>query len=357
MKRRSAGSGSKVFGRQALTIALVFIAALAFVISACSKEKAAPGDEGGGAIAQQRSPDAMVAKVNGTKITEEMITKEMGRLASTAGANADPQQLAQMRDVMRGQAIENMINRTLLNKAAADEGVTIAREQVTARIGDIKKSFPSEQEFTQRISMMGMTTQELEQEIETGLRFESLLSRHTGEVSTPTEQEIAAFYDTNRSRFQQPERVHARHILISVGKDDTPEQKAEKRARAAKIRTDLVAGADFAATASQASDCPSKQQGGDLGFFGRGMMVPAFESAAFALKVGELSDVVETDFGYHLINILEREDAREVTLNEAREGIIRNMQDQQKQAAVNAYIEGLRTAAKIDYADSPAGQE
>jgi len=356
MRCTFAGSGSKVIGKLALAVAVVLIASLALIVSACSKEKGTSGEEGG-AVAQQRGSDAMVVKVDGKKITEDMVGKEMDRLASTAGAGANPQQLAQMRDVLRKQAIENMINRTLLDQAAGKEGVAVAPEQVTARLDEIKRSFPSEQEFTQRISAMGMTTQDLEQEIETGLKFESLLSRHTGEVKPPTDEEVAAFYDTNRSRFQQPERVHARHILVSVGKEDTPEQKAEKRAKAVKIRADLAAGADFATTAAAVSDCPSKQQGGDLGFFGRGMMVPAFESAAFALKIGEMSDVVETDFGYHIITVLEREDAREVSLQEARQSIIGSLEDQQKQAAVNSYIQGLRTAAKIDYAESPAGQE
>jgi peptidyl-prolyl cis-trans isomerase C len=357
MKRMSAGLWSRISGKQALSAAIVLLAALALVVSACSKEKAGSDEQGGGTIAKQASPDAMVAKVNGKKITEDMVGKEMDRLASTAGANADPQQMAQMRGVLRKQAIENMINRTLLEAAAAKEGVTVAREQVTSRLDEIKKSFPSEQEFNQRISMMGMTPQALEQEIETGIKFESLLAKHTGEIKTPTAEEIAAFYDTNRSRFQQAERIRARHILVSVGKDDTPAQKAEKRAKAAKIRADLVAGADFATTAAQVSDCPSKQQGGDLGFFGRGMMVPAFETAAFALKVGELSDIVETDFGYHLINVTEHEDAREVPLEEARQSIIGNLEDQQKQTAVNAYIQGLRSAAKIDYAENAGGQE
>jgi peptidyl-prolyl cis-trans isomerase C len=357
MKRISNRSGLRFSGKHALGVAVVLLAALALIASACSKEKAAPGEEGGGAIAQGGNPGAMVAKVDGKKITEDMITKEMDRLASTAGAGADPQQLAQMRDVLKKQAIENMINRTLLDAAATKEGVSVSKEQIATRLEEIKKNFPSEQEFTQRISAMGMTTQELEKEIETGIKFESLLSKHTGEVKTPTDEEIATFYDVNRSRFLQPERIRARHILVSVGKEDTAEQKAEKRAKVAKIRADLVGGADFATTASQVSDCPSKAQGGDLGFFARGMMVPAFESAAFALKIGQLSDIVETDFGYHIITVTEREDAREVPLAEARQVIIGNIEDQQKQTAVNAYIQGLRAGAKIEYAEGAGGQE
>jgi peptidyl-prolyl cis-trans isomerase C len=332
-----------------ISIAVASMIVFAALGSGCSKEKTESGEQGG-AIATQRDPGDMVAKVNGKEITQEMVDREVQRLASTAAAGADPQQLASMRDMMVQQATENMINRMLLDAAAAKEGVSVSPEQLADKMMEIKSSFPNEQEFNQRVAMMGMTPAELEKEVSTGIKFEALLNMHSGDVKTPTEEEIAAFYETNRARFQQPDRVHARHILVSVAKEDTPEQKAEKRAKADAIRKELLAGADFAATAATKSDCPSKQQGGDLGFFGRGQMVPAFEQAAFALKQGELSDVVETDFGYHLISVLERQDAREVPLSEARQSIVGHLQDQQKQAAINTYIQDLRSAAKIDYA-------
>ena len=357
MRCTFAGSGSKVIGKLALAVAVVLIASLALIVSACSKEKGTSGEEGG-AVAQQRGSGAMVVKVDGKKITEDMVGKEMDRLASTAGAGANPQQLAQMRDVLRKQAVENMINRTLLDQAAGKEGVAVAPEQVTARLDEIKKSFPSEQEFTQRISAMGMTTQDLEQEIETGLKFESLLvPAHRGGQASHRRGDRGLL--RHQSLPLPAARACPRPARPGVGRQGGHPRAEGREARQGRQDPALTsaAGADFATTATAVSDCPSKQQGGDLGFFGRGMMVPAFESAAFALKIGELSDIVETDFGYHIINVLEREDAREVSLQEARQAIVGSLEDQQKQTAVNSYIQGLRAAAKIDYAESPAGQE
>jgi peptidyl-prolyl cis-trans isomerase C len=168
----------------------------------------------------------------------------------------------------------------------------------------------------------------------------------------PTDSEIKAFYDANTSEFQQPEQMRASHILVSVGKDDSPDVKNEKLAKITKIRNDIKGGADFAQMATQYSDCPSKERGGDLGYFGRGQMVPPFDAAAFALKVGDLSDIVTTDFGYHIIKAVDYRPARTVTLDDAKQDISNYIQSQQKQAAIGSYIETLRGAAKIEYGDT-----
>jgi peptidyl-prolyl cis-trans isomerase C len=334
-------------------IALALAGVLAVFGTSCSKEKTGQGDSGAkGTLAQAKGNTKMVAKVNGTKITEDEITKETERLTMQMGGQANPQQMEAMKGALRKQAIESMISRALLEQAAKKEGIKASKEDVAARMADIKKNFASEQEFTDRIKSMGMTPEDVQREIESGLSFEALLAKHTSDVKTPTEADLRSFYDSNRSEFQQPERVKASHILVTVAKDDTEAQKAEKLAKITKIRNDLKGGADFAQTATQYSDCPSKEKGGDLGYFGKGQMVPPFENAAFALKMGDLSDIVQTDFGYHIIKVTDRQEARDIPFEEAKQDIASYLDNQGKQAAVSTYIEGLRTAAKIEYADT-----
>jgi peptidyl-prolyl cis-trans isomerase C len=338
-----------------MTILLVAVA-IAVVGPACSKEKSGGGEQGGVAATPGSGGGAIVAKVDGKAVTEDMVVKETRRVTAAMSAQMDPQQVASMGGAMRKQAIENMISRILLEKAADKEGVTVSPDQVAARMGEIKKSFPTEQAFTDRIATMGMTPAELEQEITTGIKFESLLAKHTGEVKPPTDDEIKAFYEQNRAQFQQPERVRASHILVKVEKEDTDTQKAEKRAKAENLLAQLKAGADFAKTAAENSDCPSKQQGGDLGYFGKGQMVPPFEAAAFALKVGQMSDIVQTDFGYHIIKVAEHQAAKEVSLDEAKPRIVSYLEGQQRDSGAGSYIQTLRAAAKIEYADTTAGK-
>jgi peptidyl-prolyl cis-trans isomerase D len=127
----------------------------------------------------------------------------------------------------------------------------------------------------------------------------------------PSEADLEKYYQRNIDRFEVPEQVRAAHLLIRVPQGASDTVKAEKRALIEKLRERALKGEDFAVLARTHSEDPgSGVQGGDLGFFARGTMVPAFESAAFALNVGAISEVVTTDFGYHLIRLTARQDAQ-----------------------------------------------
>ncbi len=134
------------------------------------------------------------------------------------------------------------------------------------------------------------------------------------------DDEIANYYQENIEEFKHPEEIRAGHILIKLGSDADEEAEAKKKAE--EILESLKEGEDFATLAKKYSDDPgSKEKGGDLGFFPRGRMVPAFEEAAFSLKVGELSQLVKTPFGYHIIKLEERKEAYTTSLEEVRSQI------------------------------------
>jgi len=137
--------------------------------------------------------------------------------------------------------------------------------------------------------------------------------------------------------------------LIMTQEDDSDAVKAEKRKKAEELLVQLRQGADFEQLAREHSDCPSSAQGGDLGAFGRGAMVPRFEEAAFALEPGEISGIVETRFGYHIIKLAEKTDTRTVPYDEARSDISRYLSTQKMQQGMSNFIEGLRNEAEIEY--------
>lgn len=142
------------------------------------------------------------------------------------------------------------------------------------------------------------------------------------DAATVADTDLEKYYQRHIDRFEVPEQVRASHILIRVSRDATAAVKAEKKALAEKLRDRAKKGEDFAALARSSSEDPgSSVQGGDLGFFGRGMMVAPFENAAFALNPGEISDVVETDFGYHILRVAERHDARIKPMNEVMDQV------------------------------------
>lgn len=155
---------------------------------------------------------------------------------------------------------------------------------------------------------------------------------------------IREFYDQHPERYRQPERVRARHILLRVPPDASEEQTAEIRARAEAALARVQGGEDFAAVASELSEDPgSKAQGGDLGFFARGQMVPAFEAEAFGLEPGQTSGIVKTDFGFHVIRVEERKPAEERSFDDAARGIaeelVRTERGREQVAAQAAALE------------------
>ena len=145
-----------------------------------------------------------------------------------------------------------------------------------------------------------------------------------------SDQDISGYYDSNRDKFTEGPKVKLRHILVDNEGD------------AQTVLAQLKKGADFSELAKEKSKCPSSQQGGDLGWATKGMMVPEFENAAFALKKGEMSGVVKTDFGYHIIMCDDVEPAKQIELKDASDIIERQLRSEKSEEAVSALIEEVK---------------
>jgi peptidyl-prolyl cis-trans isomerase C len=160
---------------------------------------------------------------------------------------------------------------------------------------------------------------------------------------------IADFYQKNQDKFQQGARVRASHILISVPEKADAATKLQAKTKAEGVLKDLKAGKDFAAAAKENSQDPgSAANGGDLGYFEQGQMVPPFEQAAFALKPGEMSDLVETPFGFHIIKVADKQASRVVPIEEAKPQIEQYLTGQNRQEQTAAFVKTLKAKAKID---------
>jgi peptidyl-prolyl cis-trans isomerase D len=163
-----------------------------------------------------------------------------------------------------------------------------------------------------------------------------------------TEAQVRQAYDQNKDRYRMPERAKARHILIMTqGKPASEEPKL--KAKAEDILKQLKAGANFAELATKYSDDPgSKEKGGDLGWFGKGQMVPEFEAATFALKPNEISGVIKTSYGYHIIQVLEKEQARLKPFDEVKTELTTELKKQKGQQEIQATLDNAEAALKKD---------
>ncbi|MCX7982099.1 MAG: peptidyl-prolyl cis-trans isomerase [Syntrophales bacterium] len=185
-----------------------------------------------------------------------------------------------------------------------------------------------------------------------GIRIKKLLDQETSGQAKPSEKEVKEFYDKNRDKFKIPESVHVRHILVASGKEDTDAMKAEKKEKIEQIRKALLGGADFGQLAKEKSDCPSRERGGDLGVFIKGQMTKKFEEAAFKQKKGEIGPIVETEFGWHIIQVLEHTPERTQELTgEVKASISDYLEKQKKYAALHALLRKLKEKATIAIAE------
>jgi peptidyl-prolyl cis-trans isomerase C len=249
-----------------------------------------------------------------------------------------------------------MINRLLLEQATEKAKIAVTDEELAERVDQVKGGFASEEAFTDQLTASGLTQAGFMQEVELAIKIEKLLEDQASSLEKTAEQEAHDFYDKNIERFKQAEQVKASHILIPLEEADTEETKAGKKQKLEGILDQVRGGADFAALAQEHSSCPSKTRGGDLGFFPRGQMVGEFEEVAFTLEVGQVSDVVETQFGYHIIKVTEKKAASTVPFDESKADITAFLDNQKQQQAVASYIDSLRSIAKIQYPDTSSTQ-
>ena len=183
--------------------------------------------------------------------------------------------------------------------------------------------------------------------IEKGQGIKKFIEARFKGKAKASEQEAKEFYNGNQKLFQQPETVNARHILLSVKEGESKAEKDQKREKLAQLRKQLLAGTDFADLAKKSSSCPSSAKGGELGFFAKGQMVKPFEEAAFALKPGEVSEIVETQFGYHLIKLIEKNPGKTLGFDETKAKIIDHLSQQKMNKSIELFLDEAKKKADI----------
>ena len=301
--------------------------------------------------AQTAPADGLAVEVDGEKMTNAELQKAVDRGMTAIRTQIPVEKLTEAEAAMRKDVIEQFITRTVFVKEAERRKVQVPEQEVEKALAQLKSDLPKGMTFEQAMEAEGTTLEKVKSEMRTrlGIRKMILEGKETQPVK-PTEKEVGDFYKKNPEQFKMSERVRARHILIALSPGDDEKAKAAKAAKAKDLRAQLAAGADFAELAKKFSDCPSKETGGDLGEFSRGQMIKPFEDAAFSQKKDEIGPVVETTFGYHIIQVLGRQPAGTVPLNrELKEKISGHLASLSQRKAVEQLAKDLRAKAKIVY--------
>jgi peptidyl-prolyl cis-trans isomerase C len=296
---------------------------------------------------EAKSPSEKAAVVNGVVISQKELAKEMDfhlQRISRQGLQLSKEQMAELKN----KVLENLIDREILYQESQKSGIKVDKNKIDAELSGIKKRFPSIDEYKNALSTMKISEDEIKKQIKKKLAINALVDIKIGQKIVVTDKETKTYYDANPDLFKQPEQVKASHILIKVEAGADQQKKAQAMQKIKEIQKKLKEGQDFAILAKKYSeDKGSSANGGDLGFFTRGQMVKPFEDAAFAMKPNEVSDIVETQFGYHLIKVYRQKPGKILAYSEVKDLLTERMRQEKTQQEATKYIAELKKDAKI----------
>ncbi|HZK19058.1 MAG TPA: peptidylprolyl isomerase, partial [Clostridia bacterium] len=256
-----------------------------------------------------------IATVNGEKISKDELYEVMYENVGSA-------------------TLENLITERLVEQEAKKQNITISSKDIQDRLDQIiEQNFASEAEFTQALMMYNMSKEDMEKNIKNELMILEILGKDI-EVE---EEEMKDYFANNRSLFDREEQVKVRHILV------------EDEEEASQVLQELNNGADFADLAKEKSIDGSKDNGGDLGFVKRQDVVEEFGNAAFSLEPNEISGVVKSDYGYHVLQVLEKQPAQEAVYEDFEEEVHDLVLQSKVNEQAGNWIMELRNSAKVEY--------
>ena len=283
-----------------IAIALLAVAALIFVLVR-GQDPAASG-----------GADDIVGVMEGATFTKADLYDEMVKQMGAAQVAA---------------VLENLMVQKMIGMEAAQLGIKVGDADIEADLERYKQNFSSEEEFNYLLEMSGISLDALKEQIRTSLQLRKIFEL----AIKPEEEQLRQFYEENKSYYGTPEQVRASHILL------------ETKEEAEAVLAELKQGADFAALAKERSlDPGSRESGGDLDYFTRGVMNEAFEEAAFSLNTGELSDVVESPYGFHIIKLTDRKPEVIPPYEEVKELVKNDYLDQEIQSRYDEWLESKK---------------
>jgi peptidyl-prolyl cis-trans isomerase C len=287
-----------------------------------------------------------VATVNGSPIPGADFDTELDQLKMRylqQGRQLGDEEIEKFKESILGI----LINRELLYQESQRQGITVDENKVSEQLMSAKKRFPSEAEFKKTMEEMNLTEADIKFQITRAMAIRDLVEKDITKNINISDEETKAYYDKNPEAFKQTEEVKASHILIKVDADADASKKAMAREKIEKVQAKLKNGEDFSTLAKEYSEGPSNVKGGDLGYFKRGQMVKPFEETAFNLQPNEISGVVETQFGYHLIKIYDKKPEGTITYKDAKDKISQYLKQEKGKAEIRKYIDKLKEKAEI----------
>jgi len=290
----------------------------------------------------------MSIRVNDEEITEAAVQYELKRLVRFYSGHMSAKQVEEQMGLLGRKAREQAIGAKLLTNEARKLDLQVPDSDVEAGIKAMTDNAGGRERFESVLRKQNLTMDALKQSIIQGRRVDMLIERITEGISDPTEKEMEAHFREHAREYRKADCARAQHILIKFN-PESEENRKSAGGRLLEIRKQIEEGADFADEAAAHSDCPSgRKSGGSLGWLSRGMMVPEFDGVVFSMEVGELSDLVETPLGYHIIKKTGHKKGGEPSFDEVRDKIREFLRHARRGAAISEYVKELKKTAVIE---------
>jgi len=291
----------------------------------------------------------MGVTINGIPLPEQAIDFEYRRLVQFYSSHLSAEQLKEQQEALRKRAVEQAIGAKLLIDEAHRLDLPVPADMIDRELAKLAHQAGGEEALHAQLAQQGISAEQLQQSIRESCKVNVLVEQICKDVQEPTEAEMEAHFKAHADEYQRGERAAAQHILLRPASDSEADHEVA-RSRLEEMRAQLVDGADFADLATMQSDCPSgKQTGGSLGWFGRGMMVPEFDAAVFDMEVGDLSELIKTQFGYHLVYKTGHDEGGPAEFTDVSDKVRDFLRHVRRGEAVSAYVRELREKATVAY--------
>jgi peptidyl-prolyl cis-trans isomerase C len=297
---------------------------------------------------EKKAAEEKIALVNGEPIDKAAYDWEMKKISmryEQSGKKLSDKEKKRY----EANILDKLITIEVLYQESEKKGIKVDPKKVEQQFDMLLKRYPDKEKFNEFLHQWGVTEEKIKVEIKRSTAIQELIETNVADKVEVDGKDVKKFYDDNPEKFKSPEEIKTSHILIKLDPkkaNKTKKTKAKKKLEAVKER--LIKGEEFGKLAKEISEGPSNKTGGDLGFISRGQMVKPFEDAAFALKKGEVSDIIETQFGYHLIKVFEKKPAKMRTFEEVKDRLANQLKQQKAQEEAIAYIQELKNSAKIE---------
>ncbi len=292
--------------------------------------------------------DRVVAVVNKEIITLSEVEKRIPPLSEEIVAEHRLEKQERMQALCR-QVLEKLIEEKLIDQEAKKSGIKISSKDIEAALEEIKRrSSATQEDLEKALAVEGMTLETYKKQIEKSLQRQKLINWSVKVEEKAGEKELREFYKNNISHYRTNETYRPGQILFIIPKGATPEEIREIRKRCQKVLEKIRKGEDFGEMAILYSEDTSNKDHGDLGYFRKGELLPVFEREALRLKVGEVSGIIRTDFGFHIIKLLDRKGTDPLPFEEVIERVKADYYDDEMEKSFKQYLSTLKEKAVIE---------